>query len=242
MTRDSNKLIIEHFTSGSCDWTPASSGHDVHVLFTPVSRDPEVTRHCVSILSASERQRAKRFVTQREQTLFKQRRAFRRFCAALALGSSQRLAELAFSETENGRPYLAGRTDIRFSFSCCRFGFVAAWSSTHELGVDFEDQTRELEATELAGQFFSPAEAKAVSLHGGKASLRTFIELWSLKEAALKSIGEGIPFGLDAFQFELETDPHVVCAPIDYGGSEHFKAHMIKAVDHCAALVLRPML
>jgi phosphopantetheinyl transferase len=242
MTRDSSKLIIEHFSSSSCDWTPASCGQDVHVLFAPVSDDPEVTRHCVSILSASERQRAERFVTQREQTLFKQRRAFRRFCAALALGSAQHLAELAFNKTENGRPYLAGRTDIQFSFSCCRFGFVAAWSSTHGVGVDFEDLTRELEATKLAGQFFSPAEAKAVSLQGGKASLRTFIELWSLKEAALKSIGEGIPFGLDAFQFEVERNPRVVCAPSGYGGSEHFKAHMIKGIDHCAALVLRPML
>jgi len=212
------------------------------VLFAPVSNDPEVTRHCVSILSSSEKQRADRFVAQHDQALFKQRRAFRRFCAALALGSPEYLTKVIFNETENGRPYLSDIPDIWFSFSCCRFGFVGAWSSIHGVGVDFEDQTRELEATELARQFFSPAEAKAVSLQGGKASLRTFIELWSLKEAALKSIGEGIPFGLDAFQFESNKNPRVVCAPIDYGGPEQFKAHMIKGVDHCATLVLRAML
>jgi len=242
MTRDNSKQIIDHFESSSRNWTPASCRQDVHMLYAPVSNDLEVTRHCVSILSASERQRADRFVAQHDQALFIQRRAFRRFCAALALGSPEYLTKVIFSETESGRPYLSDISDIWFSFSCCRFGFVGAWSSTHRAGVDFEDQTRELEATELARQFFSPEEAKAVSRQGGKASQRAFIELWSLKEAALKSIGEGIPFGLDAFQFELKRNPRVVCAPTDYGGSEQFKAHMIKGVDHCAALVLRPML
>ncbi len=32
----------------------------------------------------------------------------------------------------------------------------------------------------------------------------TFYQFWSLKEAALKSIGEGLPFGLYAFEFEVD--------------------------------------
>ena len=50
---------------------------------------------------------------------------------------------------------------------------------------------------------FSDAEAKTVESAGDQARLRTFFQLWCLKEAALKSIGEGLPFGLDAFEFEL---------------------------------------
>jgi len=129
--------------------------------------------------------------------------------------------------------------NVWFSFSSCRFGFLGAWSSTHRIGVDLEDQTRNLEAAELAQQFFLQAEVKAVKAVGGLARLRTFCQLWNLKEAALKSIGEGLPFGLGVFEFELVPNLRVVHAPPDYGGPERFNAQLIQGPDICAALVIR---
>src|SRR6266478_1918158 len=160
-------------------------------------------------------------------------------CGPFVLGSPQPLSRIVFHETEKGRPYLPDLPNVRFSFSSCRFGFLGAWSSTHSIGVDLEDQTRNLEAAELAQQFFSQAEVKAVKVVGGLARLRTFCQLWSLKEAALKSIGEGLPFGLDAFEFELALNLRVVHAPPDYGGPERFNAQIIQGTDICAALVIR---
>src|SRR4029077_12171256 len=129
--------------------------------------------------------------------------------------------------------------NVWFSFSSCRFGFLGAWSSTHQIGIDLEDQTKNLEAVELAQEFFSQAELKAVKAVGGLARLRTFYQLWSLKEAALKSIGEGLPFGLDAFEFELGPNLRVADAPPDYGRPERFDAQIIQGTDICAALVIR---
>src|SRR4029077_20127833 len=173
------------------------------LLYAPVSSDAETSRRCASVLSDTELERSDCFVTEDLKTHFKQRRAFRRYCGALALGSQRPLSRIVFKETEKGRPYLPDLPDCWFSFSSCRFGFLGAWSSTHQMGIDLEDQTRILEAAELAQQFFSDAEAKAVEEVTGLAQLRTFYQLWSLKEAALKSIGEGLPFGMDAFEFEL---------------------------------------
>jgi 4'-phosphopantetheinyl transferase len=96
-----------------------------------------------------------------------------------------------------------------------------------------------LEAVELAQKFFSEAEVRAVKVVGGLARLRTFWQLWCLKEAALKSIGEGLPFGLDAFEFELAPNLRVVHAPPDYGGPWRFNAKVIEETDICAALVMR---
>ena len=241
MTRDDSDRIKDLFAASSRDVTPASARQAAYVLYAPVSRDPEVSRYCASVLSDTELQRADRFVNEYDKAEFKQRRAFRRFYGATVLGSSRSLSQIVFEETENGRPYLSDLPNFWFSFSSCRFGFLGAWSSTHGIGVDLEDQTRDVEAEELARQFFAAAEANAVARLSGGQRLRTFYRLWSLKEAALKSIGEGLPFGLDAFEFELGPTPRVVRTPPGHGGPERFSAYLVEGADGCAALALRSL-
>ena len=236
---DASDRISELLTVGSRDMTPASARHAARVLYAPVSRDAEVSKRCASILSDAELQRRDRLAAECDKARFEQRRAFRRFCGATALGSSQPLSEIVFEETENGRPYLSESPDLWFSFSSCQSGLLGAWSSTHAIGVDLEDQTRDLEARSLARQFFSVAEAEAVEAVNGRQRLRTFYRFWTLKEAALKSIGEGLPYGLDAFEFELDPRLRVVHAPTDHGGPERFSAYAIEGTDSSAALVIR---
>jgi phosphopantetheinyl transferase len=234
MTRNDSDWVNDLYAVGARDWTPASARHAAYVLYAPLSRDPEASRRCASVLSDTELQRLDLFLTEDGKVQFQQRRAFRRYCGAYVLGSPRPLSQIVFQETEKGRPYLPDLPDIWFSFSSCRFGFLGAWSSTHCVGIDLEDQTQNLEAAELAHWFFSEAEAKAVE----GTRLQTFFHLWSLKEAALKSIGEGLPMGLDAFQFELAPNLRVVRAPRDHGGPERFRAHVIDGTDSCAALVI----
>ena len=119
--------VKELFAASTSDWTPSSSYRAAYVLYAPVSRDPEASKRCALVLSDTERQRADRFVTEESKTHFKQRRAFRRYCGAVVLGSSRHLSQIDFKETEKGRPYLPDLPDVRFSFSSCRFGFLGAW-------------------------------------------------------------------------------------------------------------------
>jgi len=238
MSRNCSDWITSYFGACARDLTPASKRQVAQVFFVPVSRDSEVTINCSSVLSSVELQRADRFVTQDQRALFIQRRAFRRFCGARVLEVSRSLTQISFRKSANGRPYLIEVPDLWFSFSSCRFGFAGAWSSTHGIGIDLEDRTRDVEATELARQFFSTAEANAVEKAGGLKRQQTFFRFWTLKEAALKSIGEGLPFGLDAFQFELEPNLRVVHVPSDYGGPERFSAHMIEETESCTAIVM----
>jgi phosphopantetheinyl transferase len=239
MRQDDSDWVNDLYAAGARDWTPASARHAAQVLYAPVSPDPEVSERCASVLSDAELQRAERFVTEDGKAQFKQRRAFRRYCGALALGSPRPLSLIDSEETDNGRPYLSELPDCWFSFSSCRSGLLGAWSSTHPIGVDLVDPTSNLEAAALARRFFAAAEAKAVEEAGDAEQLRTFVQLWCLKEAALKSIGKGLPAGLDAFRFELAPRLRVVHAPVDHGGPERFAAHLIDGSGHCAALVVR---
>ena len=239
MSSANNDWIHEHFTAGSRDVTPAGVDHAVKVLFAPVAHDPQVSRRCASVLSHTEQQRAERFALPAERDLFIQRRAFRRFCAARVHESSLPLARIAFRTTGKGRPFLTGLPDFCFGFSACRFGFLGAWSSSHGIGVDIEDQTRAAEATELAHAYFSPAEARLVASAERLKRRRTFFQLWSLKEAALKCVGEGLPLGLDAFQFELRPCLRIVHVPSGNGNPGQFSAHILKGTGSCAALVIQ---
>lgn len=232
MTRDDSAWVQDWFAANARDWTPAPARDAACVVFAPASHDVEVARRCASVLSAGELAKAERFLAEERRTRFKQQRAFRRYCGARALGSSAPLSLIDFAESEKGRPHLPQVPGTSFSFSSCRFGFLGAWSSTHDIGVDIEDRTRATATGELARRYFCEAEAKAVEA----ADARTFFQFWTLKEAALKSIGEGLPFGLDAFQFELTPTPRVVQAP---GGTLRFCAHVIEDADCCAALVTR---
>jgi len=239
MTRSDSDWVIEMFAAGRRDWTPAPARQAAHVLYAPLSRDPEAIGRCASILSETELSKADRFLMNDGKANFIQRRAFRRYCGAIALQAPRALSEIVFEETGKGRPYLPDLPDFSFSFSSCRFGFLGAWSSTHRIGVDLEDKTRNLEAVELAQRYFSQAEARAVEGVGGQSRARNFFQLWSLKEAALKSIGEGLPFGLESFGFELAPTLRVVHAPREHGGPARFDAHVIDEADSCAAIVLR---
>lgn len=242
MFRLDSDRVKRHFSAGARDVTPVSARRAAHVLYAAVSVDPEISRHCTSLLSDSEVRRADRFAAEDDRIRFKQRRAFRRFCGAAALRSSKPLAQIEFEESENGRPYLAESPDIWFSFSSCRYGLLGAWSSTHAVGVDLEDQMRDLEAVALARRFFSQVEAMDVEKAGARVQTDTFVRFWCLKEAALKSIGEGLPFGLDTFSFELAPSLRVVAAPAEWGGPARFDACAIGGTECGAALVTRRLI
>ena len=242
IVEDSNNQVYTHFNSGALDLTPPSSRHVANVLYAPVSNDPVFSEQCASVLSKPELQRANRFANKTEKTHFKQRRAFRRYCAATALGSIQPLSQFDFEKTEKGRPFLSGATDFWFSFSSCRSGFLGAWSSTHGIGVDIEEPTKSIEAKELACQYFSTAEANVVEKTGNLARQRVFFNFWCLKEAALKSIGEGLPFGLDTFKFGLSPTLQVIDAPSEHGGPGQFSAHFLEINEQYAALIIRSLI
>jgi len=239
MTKDQSERVKDLFAGSTRDLTPESSRHTARVLFVPTSRDPEASRLCASVLSEAEQRRADRFAAEDDRARFEQRRAFRRFCTTAALGSSQPLSAIRFETTQNGRPFIPEAPDLWFSFSSCRLGMLGAWSSTHGIGVDIEDQTRAVDAPELARRFFSAAEADAIRGLVGVERSETFFRFWTLKEAALKSIGEGLPFGLDAFEFELKPVPRIVQAPVEFGGPARFGPSFIEGTDACGALVVR---
>jgi phosphopantetheinyl transferase len=241
MTSQASCEVYDYFESCSINLTPPSARFGADVLYAPYSSDPDITQSCSSILAHSELLRADRFFIEADKERFIQRRAFRRFCGAKMRNISLPLSQIVFEKTDNGRPFIAGLPNFWFSFSCCNLGFLGASSSTHGIGIDLEDKSGKVEATALAQQFFSKNEVGVIEKAGEADRRRLFFNFWCLKEAALKSIGEGLPFGLEVFQFELEPVLRVVEAPAERGESGHFSAFLIEKSNICVALILRTL-
>ncbi|MGE4127288.1 MAG: 4'-phosphopantetheinyl transferase superfamily protein [Hyphomicrobiaceae bacterium] len=227
------------------DVTPPDLKAEMTLLFLPCEPhgdDQTLSERYCAVASDEERSRACRMVKLRDRVRFLRGRAFRRYCAAQALGPTRARSSVQFAQTTKGRPYLPELPEVWFSFSGSETGHLAAWSGTHAVGVDIEDDARASSALELARHYFSVAEADAVSRTEPEVRGRTFLRLWTLKEAALKSVGEGLPYGLDAFQFEMTPTLRVVRAPAGFGGPGGMHARLIELRGADGALILRERL
>ncbi len=220
------------------DVTPTDMRSTLRVLYMPSSTDANFVRRCRSVLSQAELQAAAILPTHNDKVQFNVRRAFRRCCGACVLGSDAPLSNVQFMETESGRPYLQSHPATSFSFSACSLGVVAAWSSRCRVGIDIEDPARSVEPIEIAEKYFAAPEIEAVRQAQEPDRKKIFLRFWTLKEAALKSIGQGLPFGIDAFAFTLSPDLHIARAPVEYGGEKMFQGHIINDTDGCASLVI----
>ena len=116
VTARDDKRVRVYFEADVRDLTPNNMRPAVHVLYVPVSPDPRVLGLCALVLSKPELQRIDRTVGAERQAEFAQRRAFRRFCASIALQSGQLLSEIEFQATAKGRPYLGDTPRIVFQF------------------------------------------------------------------------------------------------------------------------------
>ncbi len=213
------------------------SFHATNVIWLALDGIAPIPQFFDISLSAREQARAERFRTRELSAHFRLRRQFRRYCAAQALGISPIDTVAEFAEGDKGRPFLADAPDISFSFSSCRGGLLAGWSRKFRIGLDIEDLRPMDDLESISVQFFTPCEHTALAELNDVARTKAFLTLWCLKEAALKSVGEGIGFGLNQFAFSLSDPVGLVAAPMQFGGVSAFHCRSLSALPQPAALV-----
>ncbi|MBS0583284.1 MAG: 4'-phosphopantetheinyl transferase superfamily protein [Proteobacteria bacterium] len=113
--------------------------------------------------------------------------------------------DLRIERNAAGKPYLADAA-LEFNISHSDDALLIGLSRGQELGVDIEGGGRVRPYLEIARRYFTVDEAAALARLPGDRLARSFIELWSAKEAVLKAIGRGIAFGLDRVGFELDGE------------------------------------
>ena len=165
-------------------------------------------------LTPPELQRLRRFVVQPPGDQFLAARALLR--TRLELYTNVPALEWQFAENQYGRPYVVEPKEfrhLRFSVSHTHGLVTCAFSAVHEIGVDLENTTPEVDFRGIAASHFAPREFEDVSSRPSEQLRATFYSYWTLKEAYIKGRGMGLALPLDSFWFDLAVEPPVLhCA------------------------------
>ena len=158
----------------------------------------------LELLDSTERERAARFVYERDRRRYVTAHAWMRTALAKCLGHLPEL--LHFEADSGGKPRLVGiPIDLRFNLSHAGERGLLAIAIGQEVGVDIEF-VRPVETLEVARRFFSQGEVSALCAMRPAQRVDAFFRCWTRKEAFIKALGAGLSFPLDGFEVSLGAD------------------------------------
>ena len=176
----------------------------IEVVVIRLAIGPAAVRASAVLLSDAERQRASRFVFDRDAHRFIVARARLRQLLAVRLGVRPESVELVYGA--RGKPALAlpeADSDLRFNVSHRDEVAVYAFSFGREVGIDVEAVRMIRDADAIAARSFSRRENEAYRALDPRDRLLGFFNCWTRKEAFVKALGDGLSLPLDRFEVSL---------------------------------------
>ena len=182
-----------------------------------ISAEAEVTPALLDAyrawMSPEEARQSQRFLRESDRQRYLLTRGLAR--SVLADYTGETPSTLAFAAQEFGKPILRAAQGAvappHFNISHTRGLVVLAVCREAELGVDVEAIDRNLDPLRLAARHFSPSERDALAAATDAQRHERFFELWTLKEAYAKALGQGLNLDLQSFSVELDAaQPRIV--------------------------------
>ena len=155
-------------------------------------------------LSAAEWHRHDGLRVEADRTRFVAARILLR--AMLARFAGPPAATWEFRTDKNGRPMVAEpevQSGLRFSITHTNGLVACAVARDFDVGVDAEAHDRATEFLAVAERFFAPSEIDHLRDASPPDRPGVFFDQWTLKEAFVKALGQGLTAPLDQFAFDL---------------------------------------
>jgi len=182
---------------------PSPPSAHVHVWHLDTTLFADVPPHV--IVSDEERQKCARLRFAPDRRDYSLAHDLLRRCLSLQGGRAP--ADWRFITGAHGKPAIesTGKADHTLSFSVTHTrGMVAcAIAAGRPVGIDVEQTDRLDGLQEIADRCFTREEAGYLRASPEHTRDIRFVELWTLKEAALKATGEGLSRPLDTVRFSV---------------------------------------
>ena len=178
------------------------SPKEIQIWSVPIDASPELKKLCFDALTDYERERVPFFKFDIVQNNYIISQGILRlflskyFCLPTA--------EINVGRHKKGKPYSIDNTNLRFNMSNSGKRVVLAFSLDDEVGIDLESLRELDDLDELIEKNFTPAERAYINKVPEEKS-RRFFKFWTIKEAYLKAIGEGMRWTPDNLEFSVEN-------------------------------------
>jgi len=177
---------------------------EVHIWSASLDR-PE--SRFQELLSQDERDRAGRFIFERDRTQYIVRQGILRILLGNYLGIEPGLVRINYGK--NDKPVLADiydSTEMHFNLSHSEGLAIYAFTGDREIGIDIE-QIRDIpDMEQIFERFFSPRENEVFHILPENRRKEAFFNCWTRKEAFIKATGDGLSMPLDKFDVSLVPD------------------------------------
>jgi 4'-phosphopantetheinyl transferase len=190
---------------------------DVHVwMFAPTLRRENDLSACWGVLVHDERLRARRFVATRDRNGFiAGRAAVRRILAGYMRCEPE---TVQFCTGPFGKPELAGPSRLHCNWSHSGSIWLLAVATRGPVGVDIEEVDEGLDWEGVAELTFHRRERDFV-MRTIDGRCHRFYQVWTRKEALLKSVGEGLSDDMNIISV-VDREGELAGAVAMPGGSE----------------------
>ena len=146
-------------------------------------------------LSPDELERASRFIHEKDAYAYIISHAYLRRVLAQQLACKP--LDLVFEKNAHGKPFLLNHA-VQFNLSHSGDYALIALSDA-PVGIDIERHKPAKDVLAIAQRYFTPVEYLYIKNQADQNKISTFYDIWSMKEAYVKALGEGIAYGFNRF-------------------------------------------
>jgi 4'-phosphopantetheinyl transferase len=183
---------------------PALEADEVHVWRASLDCDERVLHRFEATLAPDEKNRAQRFVFQRDRNSYVAARGILRELLGRYLTRAP--SEIEFDYGAQGKPALRtgpSQRPMQFNVSHSHGLALFAFAVGRQVGVDVELVRPDFAGEKIAERFFSSQEVMELRSLPAAVQDEGFFLCWTRKEAYIKARGEGLQIPLKSFHVSL---------------------------------------
>lgn len=186
---------------------------EIHIWSSAAAKDKHRLKEFSNFLSKDEVVRANKFRFEKDRSVY----ITAKYLLRNLLGNYLNLdpKELIFDYNEYDKPVYLNSADLNFNVSHSGNRIIIGFAKNLEIGADIEKIKADFDVLELAKNFFSKEEIKALTAMDENERFRAFYRCWTRKEAFIKAVGEGLSYPLDSFSVTMEDDLRAQFVKID---------------------------